>query len=185
MNIATDLIEREHEEIEGCIAAFERKPHRSCALDLCAITERHGAMEDDVLHPLQAGIDPQHARSGRDDHEHQRGLVDRIRHASDRDELRALVGELGAQLRRHVEAEEGQVLPSMEDAVGVGRMNELGMDLLDWQHRDARERRESDDQLEDLLSLTRAELYERAQDADLDGRSTMKKADLAEALAES
>ncbi len=184
MNIATDLIEREHEDIERCITAFERKPHRSRALDLCDLVERHSTMEKEVLYPLMEKVDQDAAQDARGEHETVDELVDRAREASDRKDLRAVVGELAQALRDHLPVEERTHLPAMEDELGVARMNELGMDLLSWQHRTAREQRESEENLEELLALTRAELYEKAQAADLDGRSTMKKAELAEALAE-
>ena len=185
MNIATDLIERDHEEIEDCVEAFERKPHRSAVLDICTMAERHLAMEEEVLHPVLADIDGAAAQDAQGEHDELKRLVDQARHESDRSALRSSVEELSETLRRHVDAEERDVLPAMEDALGVSRMNELGIELLDWQHEDARRRREDDDSLQELLTLTRAELYEKAQEADLDGRSRMKKFELAEALAES
>lgn len=184
MNVATDLIEREHEEIRACMVAFERKAHRSRAMDLCTLAERHAAMEDELLHPLLTEVDAEQARGDRDDHDSQRDLIDQIRHASDRQELRILMGELAEALDRHIDTEEQQVLPAMEDALGVSRMNELGIAMLDWQHELARQQRESEEHLDELLEMTRAELYEKAQEVDLDGRSSMKKAELAAALAE-
>ncbi len=184
MNIATDLIEREHEEIERCIAAGEERMHRSTAFDLCVLVEQHATMEDDVLHPVLADVDQDMATRDRADHESLVGLVDRVRHASDRAELRRVVAELATAVRRHVSSEEADVLPAMEDALGVARMNELGIELLDWQHRQAREERDHAERFDELLELTRDELYERAQEVDLDGRSRMKKAELAEALSE-
>lgn len=183
MNVATDLMEREHEEIRSCIGRFERKAHRSRAMEVCSLAERHAAMEDELLHPLLAEVDAGQAGSDRHDHDAQRELIDRIRHASDREELRTLMAELAAALGRHIGAEERQVLPAMEDALGVSRMNELGIAMLDWQHELARQERESEEHLDELLDMTRAELYEKAQEVDLDGRSSMKKAELAEALA--
>lgn len=183
MNVATDLIERAHEEIRACMVAFGRKAHRSRAMELCALAERHAAMEDELLHPLLADVDAEQARGDRDDHDSQRELIDQIRHASDREELRTLMGEISAVLDRHVDTEEQQVLPAMEDALGVSRMNELGIAMLDWQHELARQQRDNEEHLDELLEMTRAELYEKAQEVDLDGRSTMKKAELAAALA--
>ena len=184
MNIAADLIEREHEEIERCIAACERKMHRSTAFDLCTMVQDHRSMEDEVLHPVLAAVDQEAASNGRADHEGQAELVDRVRHATGRQELRDIVAELATAIRRHVAVEESDVLPAMEDALGVARMNEVGIELLDWQHRRAREERDNAERCDELLELTRDELYERAQEVDLDGRSRMKKAELAEALAE-
>ena len=184
MNIATDLIEREHEEIERCIEACEATMHRSRAFDLCSAVEEHTTMEDEVLHPVLADLDQDVATTNRADHAAQDELVDRVRHASDRRELRQVVAELADAVRRHVATEEADVLPAMEDHFGVASMNELGIELLDWQHRRARQERDNAERCEELLELTREELYERAQQVDLDGRSRMKKAELAEALSE-
>ncbi len=184
MNIATDLIEREHQDIDDHIAEFERTGHRSSAFDLCSAIERHGAMENEVLRPVLADVDADTAAEHDREHDSMGDLIDRVRHASDRDELRSLVTELAASMRDHARDEEERLLPAMEDELGVARMNELGIALLDWQHEQHRLDRESEDQLEDLLSMTRAELYERAREVDLDGRSTMRKMELAEALAD-
>lgn len=183
MNIAADLIEREIEEIEQSLVRFERRPHRTRALEVCTAVDRHCRMTEELLEPLlRKTVDDAHP--GPDDHDALRDGVDAIRHASKRSELIRLVRELASSFEAHVSEVHGTALPALEDELGVARMNELGMSLLHWQHEDARRDRQVEDEFEELLELTRAELYEKAQEVDLDGRSTMKKVELAEALAD-
>lgn len=183
MNIAFDLIEREHEAVAECIARFEDKPHRSTVLELCALVERHEQMEAEVLHPM-LGAAGDAAATEEQQHREITTLVEQLQGTSDKRELKQGTDDLIARWRTHVDHEEQSLLPAMEDALGVARMNKLGMALLDWQHAAERADRERDEDLEELLALSRAELYEKAQLADITGRSSMKKEELAEALAE-
>lgn len=91
--------------------------------------------------------------------------------------------ELRALLSHHVEDEETEDLPAMEQSCGQERMDALGQQMEQWRSGrgggGAGATAGRDDGAsgaagkEALLDLTKDELYEKAQEADIEGRSTM------------
>lgn len=72
----------------------------------------------------------------------------------------------------HVEEEEDEMFPQAREALGEDRLRELGEEM---QARADELRAAADD-------LTKEELYERAKELDIEGRSQMSKRELARAL---
>lgn len=178
MNLATDLIEFEHRKVEGFFERFERSPHRSVAMDICGGLEHHSELESAILHPALARIDRDRSDEAHRQHAQIDELVAEIRTTADRDRLRVLVAEVRPLVVAHVKTQEHDVLPMMEESLGVADMNKLGFSIGDWK----REKERSGEDAGELLELTRAELYAKAQDADVRGRSNMNKRELVEAL---
>ena len=94
--------------------------------------------------------------------------------------LAALIGEL----RHHVEEEETELLPVLSERASDEERAELGT-------RFAEETGQEFEDAEDLSTdrpagegVTRDELYRRAQEQDIPGRSSMSKDELAKALEE-
>jgi hypothetical protein len=74
-------------------------------------------------------------------------------------------------VEHHAEEEEQELFPDADEQLGDSRMQELGLEL---QERKATAKA-------DLV--TKSELYQKAQQLDIEGRSTMRKDELAEAVA--
>lgn len=179
MNLADDLISRDHREAEALLDRFDAKPHRSIAIELCDLLERHRAMEDEIVHPALREIDAGRVEESSEDHNRIDELVDQARHTSSRAELKDILSNLREALDEHVRREESDDLPAMEDALGVAAMNELGFRVGDFRRAWERE----PDDVDELMELSREELYEKARAADVSGRSSMSKLELADALA--
>jgi hypothetical protein len=75
----------------------------------------------------------------------------------------------------HVQEEENEVLPKLAQELGTERMESLGEQL-----QEAKGQQQGTDG--DLDDLSKSELYERAQAANISGRSNMTKEQLKEAL---
>jgi hemerythrin-like domain-containing protein len=87
------------------------------------------------------------------------------------DEWVAKMTVLMENVEHHAEEEERELFPEADEQLGSSRMQELGLEL---QERKSTAKAEL---------VTKSELYQRAQQLDIEGRSSMRKAELAEAVA--
>jgi hemerythrin-like domain-containing protein len=191
---ATGLIKGEHRQVEVLFERFRRRPERSTAMQLCDLLERHTEMEEEVLYPELKAVDEELYDDAVEEHEEADQLIEQIRSSDDLDRIAELVAELQQGVQHHVEDEETEDLPAMHDSCGTERMDELGQQMEQWRSarggggpgamagRDDDGIAEAADK-EALLDLTKDELYEKAQEADIAGRSNMSKDELAEELA--
>jgi hypothetical protein len=114
-----------------------------------------------------------------------------------------LLEEFIAAIMHHVEEEEDELLPTLEEAVTPEELEELGRRFAE---RRAAELADAgvtieihdvvEDELDDkpataersadgaTIDLTKAELYDKAKQQDVEGRSTMDKEELARAVDE-
>ena len=203
MNKATELISGEHRQVEELFDRFLRQPERATAIELCAMLERHTEMEEHVLYPELRAVDEELYADAKQEHEEADQLIQQIRQSHNLDQMTGLVRQLQASVLHHVEDEEGEDLPRMERSCGTARMDELGEQMRQFKQRHgevhatvpsagsdgagAVAASSADDTAgadkEALLDLTKDELYEKAKEADIAGRSSMNKDELAEELA--
>ncbi|MFP5320422.1 MAG: hemerythrin domain-containing protein [Acidimicrobiia bacterium] len=192
MNKATELIQSEHRQVEALFSRFEETGDRDVAMEICDLLERHTEMEEQILYPELKSVDEDLYEDAKEEHEEADELIQKIRQAEG-DELRDLVLELKGDIQHHVEDEETEDLPAMEESCGTERMDQLGQEMEQWRSsrggggdgavagRDATDV-EGAAGKEELLDLTKDELYEKAKEADISGRSDMNKDELAEEL---
>jgi hemerythrin superfamily protein len=192
VNKATELIQSEHRQVEALFSRFEETGDRDVAMEICDLLERHTEMEEQILYPELKSVDEDLYEDAKEEHEEADELIQKIRQA-DGDQLRDLVLELKGDIQHHVEDEETEDLPAMEESCGTERMDQLGQEMEQWRSsrggggagavggRDATDV-EGAAGKEELLDLTKDELYEKAKEADISGRSDMNKYELAEEL---
>lgn len=206
MSKASDLISSEHRQVEALFERFLRDPERSTAMELCALLERHTEMEELVLYPELRAVDESGYRDATEEHEEADQLIQQIRMSHNLDQLTGLVRKLEQSVSHHVDDEEAEHLPKLQRACGTARMDELGERMQQWKltrvpadgspmasdaptaghdrtasGQDGSGATGADKDV--LLDLTKDELYEKAKEADIPGRSTMNKDELAEELA--
>lgn len=194
MDKATELITGEHRQAEVLFERYRRRPDRSTAMQLCDLLDRHTEMEEEVLYPELEAVDQELYDDAKEEHEEADQLIAQIRESEDLDRTTELVTELQGVVSHHVGDEETEDLPAMQESCGQEKMDQLGQQMEQWRSarggggagaaagRDDVTDGRADKQA--LLDLTKDELYEKAQAADIEGRSTMSKEELAEALAQ-
>ncbi|HYI62876.1 MAG TPA: hemerythrin domain-containing protein [Acidimicrobiales bacterium] len=138
--------------------------------DLTDSLRTHMAVEERFLYPLMAEhLDEETAADATDEHELARSGISEAAQRLEEGAFSAAIEILEAGIGHHVEEEESELFPKLRERA-AGQLAQMEPDDLEAQVA-------GDDQ-------TRDELYEKAQEADVPGRSTMTKQELQEAVAE-
>ncbi|WP_084960161.1 hemerythrin domain-containing protein [Thermoactinospora rubra] len=185
------LITSDHREIEALFARLRDRPHnrRADLVKLAALLTAHARAEEDRVYPelrkaVPAGDGDVH--HGFEEHKEAEVILDRLKSAEPGGaEFDRTLKRLVQSVSRHIKEEENEMLPALGRAVGRKRLQELGKAFKERRDQElaalmmpVQARRGS----ASLQSMSKAELYRRAQDADLPGRSRMSKEELADAL---
>ena len=186
-----ELLNHDHREVEQLFTRFASTQDRTIALQICDELTVHTTVEEELVYPVLAEIDADLEREGEQEHDEAEQLIERIQAMGEGDpDLVRTVRKLEAAVQHHVQEEESEAWPKMRSGAG-DQLEELG--------RRVQERKEElhagattpmfsmptevrGSATTDLDGKTRDELYEMAKDADIPGRSTMKKAELQRAL---
>ncbi|MGN9909902.1 hemerythrin domain-containing protein [Phytohabitans sp. LJ34] len=179
---AVTLIEKDHRALE---ALFDRVTAGDGDRD--ALIEQinvrlaaHSRAEEAEVYPAIVQAQPgeeedvEHAHHEHHEAEHLLRKARNLTVSPHFDEaFQAFVGAV----RHHVEEEEQKILPALRKAVDQATLEQLGAAF-----EQARTELLGDESGEDLGQATKTELYEMAKEAEIPGRSTMTKDELAEAL---
>jgi iron-sulfur cluster repair protein YtfE (RIC family) len=190
---AITLLTQDHREVEHLFSLFEAGGGEQIAKQICQELEVHTTIEEEIVYPvLQRQVDKAMAKEAGQEHKEAKGIIEKIKktlpggngRGGGQEKLSQLVSQLKEAIEHHVEEEEDEVFPKMQEKVG-DKLSDMGQELVARKHelraqvQDQSGGRGSD---QDLLDLTKEELYERAKEADIPGRSSMSKEELAQAL---
>ncbi|MFD0273554.1 hemerythrin domain-containing protein [Kitasatospora sp. NPDC127111] len=203
---AIELITSDHRQVERLFDQL-RSGHADAAGVLEEVGQllvAHSRAEEECVYPAVSERVPdeeEQIEHSREEHEEAEQLIERLRSGELRgEEFDRRLDELVDAVTHHVEQEEREVLPALREAVGERELHRLGEDFL---HRRTEELRRlageaedgsgtgtgdepgdesGDGRHEELERATRAELYEKAKEARVEGRSRMSKHELVEAL---
>jgi hemerythrin superfamily protein len=173
---AFEIIMQEHRDVEQLFERFMATEDDVVAMTICRELTMHTTLEEELIYPILRDVDADLAAEAEKEHRQARQLIDRVELMSGGNGyLRSAVQELRQAVDHHVEEEEREVLPKLRRAV-AGEMAWLGQQ---WVERKS--------QLEptgviDLREKSKDELYERAKQLDVRGRSDMNKEQLVRAL---
>lgn len=199
--MATDaitLIEQDHRALEALFDQVTAGEGDRVALveEVAARLTAHARAEEAEVYPAIVRAEPgedeevEHAEHEHHEAEH---LLRKARNLTASPHFEEAFEAFVTAVRHHVEEEEQQVLPALRDAVDAATLDKLGAAFERARARllgaevDAtavQPAAAGQDGREDLAEATKTELYELAKDAEIPGRSTMTKEELAEALRE-
>ncbi|GAA4941940.1 hemerythrin superfamily protein [Nonomuraea thailandensis] len=177
--MATDvitLITQDHRVVEGIFDKLKKRQGDQKALvaELHALLIAHARAEEDRVYP---GIDAHHSV---EEHKEAEVLLDSlVRAQPGTAEFAKALDDLIESVNHHVEEEETKLLPSLKKAADAKELERLGKAF--WERR-AEELQALGGPAGSADGPTKAELNERAQQADIPGRSQMGKEELAQAL---
>jgi len=185
---AVQLITKDHREMESVFEQLEKDKGKRAELvrKVGAMLLAHSKAEESEVYGAareEAGErdEIQHSLE-----EHQK--AEQLLHELERldpsgSDFDAKLRELVSAVQEHVQEEESDVLPKLEERLDAKRLEELGRAFEERRGKELRayESKVGGSTREDM---TKEQLYEQAREADIPGRSTMSKDELAERLTE-
>jgi hemerythrin superfamily protein len=196
---AVTLVEQDHRALE---ALFERvlagEGDRTALIqEITARLTAHARAEEGEVYPaLEAAPgEDEEVEHAHDEHHEAEHLLRKARNLTASPHFDEAFEAFVSAVRHHVEEEEERLLPALRNAVDTERLRQLGAAfeqartklLGDYPATPAAAAATDDaatDEEGTLEQATKTELYEMAKEAEIPGRSTMTKVELAEALRE-
>ena len=195
-----EILNHDHREVEVLFNEFESSQNYDVAMEICEELLLHATVEEEIVYPALRQADAEIEREAEQEHKEAEQLIEQIQALQPGDaQLAPLVMRLKQAVLHHVEEEETQAWPKLRQEF-ADKLDSLGQAV--EQRKDQLKTEEggettindrgtttatastsSGSSSDGLLDLTKEELYEKAKRADIKGRSSMKKHELANALA--
>jgi hemerythrin superfamily protein len=189
-NVVT-LIKADHATFEwyfGKLESEDTEPEEKTELlgRLEALLKPHSDAEEQVVYPAIAAAVPQEGEEtddGAAEHHHVEELMTQLKaQPIDAPGADGILAAMIGELRHHIEEEEQQILPAYQKAADPGELDAVGRAFVQAKEQVRVAHGFPEPQRPDLVDLTRDELYKRAQQEGLEGRSDMSKDQLVSAL---
>jgi hemerythrin superfamily protein len=190
---AITLITNDHRALEELFTRLKAGTgdRRALVDEVTARLTAHSRAEEQHVYPAvrEAGpVDEETVDHAYHEHAEADHLLNKVRNLIDSPHFDTALDEFVAAVGHHVEEEESEVLPALRKAVDRATLERLG-DAFDRARAEVLRRAGYDapdvaagPRDRELTDATRDELYEMAKRADIAGRSTMNKDQLADAL---
>ena len=188
-----DVIKAQHRIVDSLLSEAETEGADVAAImqKVAALLKPHSEAEESFVYPSirqKQASETEMVMDGVAEHHHLEGLLDELL-TEDPDgpgydgKLAALIGEL----RHHVEEEEQDLLPVLSAKAGEKEREAMGRRFLDETGQVGADEAStagsgSGSSAASGDEPTKAELYEKAKEADIEGRSTMTKDELKRAV---
>ncbi|GII21791.1 hemerythrin domain-containing protein [Planosporangium mesophilum] len=193
---AVTLIMNDHRLMESMFEQVQagEGDRRALVEEIAARLTAHARAEEKKVYPALARAEPSEkdeVHHGVDEHHEAEELLEKVMQNLDSPKFDQMFSEFAQAVKHHVEEEESEILPALRDAVDRSTLEQLGDEFMRARLAELRSAGyDSDDEhaaaydkgRSDLTEATRDELYEMAKEADISGRSTMNKDELAESL---
>jgi len=188
---AVTLIKNDHRLMEELFAQLKaaKGDRRALVTEVQARLSAHARAEEAEVYPTLAKAAGEKAEVEHGTYEHLEAehKLRKVSNLIDSPHFSQALDEFVAAVDHHVQEEESELLPALKKATDKETLDRLGaaferarLDELSTSGYEQAPR--STEPADDLAEATRDELYEKAQKADIPGRSHMKKEDLIEAL---
>jgi hemerythrin-like domain-containing protein len=178
-------LEQEHREVERLLDELEDteepEERRPLLSELETALRQHMEDEEQLLYPKLREVEPSLAEEAEVEHQGARELLERVASMVDEPGFGSMVAALKGAIAHHVEEEEDEAFPVLRDALSADELRRLdetargkGGGSGGGGVRGGRGGPEQD--------RTRDELYERAKQLGIEGRSTMTRDELDDAV---
>ncbi|MFN8074211.1 MAG: hemerythrin domain-containing protein [Kineosporiaceae bacterium] len=185
-----DLIKSQHRTMDELLEQTQQEGADIPALlqQVAALLTPHSQAEESFVYPRIQQLEPEEGsevHDGAAEHHHVEQLMQELL-ASEPDapgfdgKLAAMI----AEIRHHVEEEEQDLLPVLAEQADDDERAELGARFAEQTGvaDDSRAKEPLAGSSDSTVDLTKEELYEKAKEQDVSGRSTMTKDELAKAV---
>jgi hemerythrin superfamily protein len=180
-----EMLEQDHRTVEQLFEEYRSTQDPATAEQICTELQVHTAIEEAVVYPVVK----QDVEEGRDleqeaqkEHSEVKDLVEQVVQAGfDDPTVPDLMQQIEEGVTHHVQEEESEMFPKLRASVEGTRLTELGEELARAKERELKGT-SGGSTVEG--ELTKEELYEKAKEQDIEGRSKMNKDELQEAVGE-
>lgn len=180
MTEVTRILEQDHRKVEKLFAQIKKQQgsiRANLVEQLGADLRLHMRIEETIVYPFIVkqlnGDGKEMVEEAKTEHAGARKVLAEVERLSPNEPgFDGAFEMLEAGIKHHVQEEETEVLPKLRKTTSSEQLNEVGLQV---------EEAKGNAELEEM---TRDELYQRAQDADIGGRSSMTKDELIAALAD-
>jgi hemerythrin superfamily protein len=196
-----EMLEQDHRRVEELYAQWQQGKDRTVAQQICLELTVHALVEEQSVYPVLAESVPQGEEleeEAEQEHAEAKELIARIERAGFAgSQAEQLVDELMSAVNHHVEEEESEIFPKMRSALAADKLEALGATAAQIKQEQMAALSKSGTTFaaaatggssgspagnDQLIDLTRDELYQLAQERQIEGRSDMTKDDLIKAL---
>lgn len=186
------LLEQDHRRVEQLFAQIKEAQGNGRARLVTELVEAltiHMQVEESLVYPFIAKQVDEGGEMVEEAEEEHKGArtamkdVDRL--SPDEPGFDGALEMLEAGISHHVEEEEGEVFPKLRRSADATALDDLGrkVEAAKMQATSGKASSNGSDDVIDLRSMSKDELYQRAQEAKVPGRSSMTKDQLIDALA--
>jgi hemerythrin-like domain-containing protein len=151
-----------------------------------ALLKPHSDAEEEVVYPAIAAAVPaegEETDDGAAEHHHVEGLMTQLKaQPLDAPGADGIMAAMIGELRHHIEEEEQDILPAYQKAADSGELDAVGRAFVQAKEKVRVAHGFPEAERPDLVDLTRDDLYKRARQDGVDGRSDMSKDELVSAL---
>lgn len=126
---ATELLESQHRNIEDLFSRLE-DGHSSVLDELADNIVAHMMIEQEIFYPAVSSVDPNAIAESFEEHAIAEISLKRLLRTEGEDEpFTARLGVLKELIARHVDEEEGDLFPDVEQDIAEDRLEKLGMEM--------------------------------------------------------
>jgi iron-sulfur cluster repair protein YtfE (RIC family) len=181
-----DLLNHDHREVEQLFAQFKQTRDPMVVEHVCMELTVHTTVEEEIVYPVLQELDDDLVEEAEHEHDEAKQLIEQIQARPEGDPgIADLMQQLEEAVQHHVQEEETEAWPKLREGAG-DRLEDLGARVA--------ERKEALQTGEAVPyegsspgggsgdGATKQELYEEAKAAGIEGRSSMSKDELREAL---
>lgn len=197
---AITILQEDHRRVESLFEQYKQKKDPAVVEQICNELTVHAIVEEGLVYPMLASEAPKGKEMEPElVHEHMevKNAIAQIKlRGPDDPGVDRFVQTIIDGITHHVTEEENEVFPLLKEALGQARLAALGDMLISMKEHQmeavtatAKEiagstagQQGGTGQQEDLVDLTREELYELAKEKGIPGRSDMSKDELIRAL---
>ncbi|MEU8664583.1 hemerythrin domain-containing protein [Actinoplanes philippinensis] len=179
-----EIIKQQHAQVEDLLTRAENGDGDSAALmqEVARLLLPHSEAEESFVYPAIRDLAAEAGEEVKDGavehHQVEEMLQNLLRGSSDDPGYDGTVAAIAGELRHHVQEEEEDLLPILAERLDDAEREEMGRRFIEATTGAALPS-EGDHE------TTRRELYEKAKEQEIPGRSRMNKQELAEAIGDS